>query len=166
MAKLVNSWRTVSCISECEALSNLCTETGFDLFLAAVMSKADSREIKERRLSRRRAALQFKLDCGTAVPEYFQTPKHLYRAVYHEALDLVVTVIKDRFDQRDYNKCMNWEQLLLKTAGEDAYKDDFQTATGFCGCDFDSRELDAHLSTFTHNIPRVENVTFSNKLTY
>ena len=62
---------------------------------------------------------------------------------------------------------MNCEQLLLKAAvGGDVYKDEFQTVTSFYGSDFDLRELEAHLSTFTHNIPRVENVTLSNVLVY
>ena len=37
-------------------------------------------------------------------------------------------------------------------AGGDAYKDEFQTVTSFYGSDFDPRELEAHLSTFTHKI--------------
>ena len=57
------------------------------------------------------------------------------------------------FDQRDYNVYMNCEQLLLKAvAGGDAYKDEFQTVTSFYGSDFDPRELETHLSTFTHNL--------------
>ena len=78
-----------------------------------------------------------------------------------------MSLIKDRFDQRDYNVYRNCEQLLLKAAaGVDAYKDEFQTVTCFYGSDVDPRELEAHLSTFTHNILRVENVTLSNVLAY
>ena len=130
------------------------------------MSKAEERDIEEAALPRRRA-VPGKLDCGTAAPEYFQTPKQLYRAIHYEALDLIVSLIKDRFDQRDYNVYMNCEQLHLKAAaGGDVYKDEFLTVTSFYGSDFDPRELEAHLSTFTHNIPRVENVTLSNVLAY
>ena len=90
-----------------------------------------------------------KLDCGTAAPEYFHTPKQLYRAIYYKALDLIVSLIKDRFDQHDYNVYMNYEQLLLKAAaGGDAYKDGFKTVISSYGSDFDPRELEAHLSTF------------------
>ena len=78
-----------------------------------------------------------------------------------------MSLIKDRFDQRDYNVYVNCEQLHLKAAaGGDAYKDEFQTVTSFYGSDFDPRELEAHLSTFTHNIPCLENVTLSNVLVY
>ena len=55
---------------------------------------------------------------------------------------------------------MNNEQLFLKAEGGDAYNDEFQTVTGFCDCDFDSRELETHLCTFTHNITRVEMLHF------
>ena len=87
--------------------------------------------------------------------------------ICYEALDLIVSLIKDRFNQRDYSIYMNCEQLLLKAAaGGDAYKNEFQTVTSFYGSHFDSRELEAYLSTFTHNIPRVENVTLVNVLAY
>ena len=83
------------------------------------------------------------------------------------ALDLITSLIRDRFDQRDYNVYVNCEQLLLKAAaGGDAYKDEFQTVTSFCGSDFKPRELEAYLSTFTHNISSVENITLSNVLAY
>ena len=61
---------------------------------------------------------------------------------------------------------MNYEQLLLTAAGGDAYNDEFQTVTCFYGCDFDLRELEIDICAFTHNIPRVENVTLSNVLAY
>ena len=67
-----------------------------------------------------------------------------------------MSLIKDRFDQRDYNVYMNCEQLILEATGGDAYKDKFQTVTSLYGSHHDQRELEAHLSTFTHNIPRVD----------
>ena len=123
------------------------------------MSKAEERDIEEPALPRRRA-VPAKLDCGTPAPKYFQTPKQLFRAIYCEALDLIVSLIKD-----------SCEQLLLKAAAcKDAYKDEFQTVTSFYVSDFDPdfdpRELEAHLSTFTHNILCVENETLSNVLAY
>ena len=77
-----------------------------------------------------------------------------------------MTSIKDSFGQRGYNIHMACEQLLLKAAGEDVYNDEFHTATSFYCCEFNPRELETHLSTFTHNIPRVVNVTLSNMLAY
>ena len=117
------------------------------------MSKAEDRDNEESALPRRRA-VPAKLDCGTSAPKYFQTPKQLFRAIYYEALDLIVSLIKDRFDQRDYNVYMNCEKLLSKAAaGGDVYTDEFQTVTNFYGSNFDPREQETHLSNFTHNIP-------------
>ena len=79
------------------------------------MSKAEDIYIEDPALPRRRA-VPAKLDCGTAAPEYFQTPKQLYRAIYYEAVDLIVSLLKDKFDQRDYNVYMNCQQVLLKAA--------------------------------------------------
>ena len=145
-------------------LSNL--QKKIYLFWADVMSKAEERDVEDPTLPRRRA-VPAKHDYDITAPEYFQTPTQLYRAIYYEALELIVSLIKDRFDQRDYSVYMNCEQLHLKAAaGGDAYKDEFLTVTSFYGSDFDHRELEAHLSTFTHNIPHVENVTLSNVLAY
>ena len=83
------------------------------LFWADVISKAEEGNIEEPALSRRRT-VPAKRDCGIAAPKYFQTPKQLTRAIYYEALHLIVSLIKDRFDQRDYNVYMNCEQLRLK----------------------------------------------------
>ena len=147
-------------------LSNLRSEKNY-LFWADVLSKAEERDTDEPALPRRRG-VPGKLDCGTAAPEYFMTPKLLYITIYYEALDLIVSLIKDRFDQRDYNVYMYCEQLLVKAAaGGDAYTDEFQkTVTSFYGSDFYPRELEAYLRTFTHNIPRVENETLSKVLAY
>ena len=60
-------------------LSNLRSEKQFDLFWADDMSKAEVKDIEETSLPRHRA-VPAKLVCGTAAPEYFQTPKQLYRA--------------------------------------------------------------------------------------
>ncbi|KAI0210877.1 hypothetical protein LSAT2_004345 [Lamellibrachia satsuma] len=58
------------------------------------MSKAEERDTDESALPRRRA-VPGKLDCGTAAPEYFMTPKLLYLTIYYEALNLIVSLIKD-----------------------------------------------------------------------
>ena len=75
-----------------------------------------------------------------------------------------MSLIKDRFEQRDYNIYINCEQLLLTAAGGDAYEAEFQNVTRFYGCWFEPRELDTDLSVFTHNIPRAENVILPNVL--
>ena len=48
-----------------------------------------------------------------------------------------MSFIKDRLDQRDYNRYTNCENILLKAAGGDAYKAELQTVSNCCGCDVD-----------------------------
>ena len=44
-----------------------------------------------------------KFDCETAASERTKTSKHPHRTMQCEALNLVVSFIKNRFNERDYN---------------------------------------------------------------
>ena len=103
-------------------------------------------------LPRRRSA-PARVESGKAPPEFPKTAKDRYRSIYYEAVDLIVTFIKDRFDQDDYKMYANCEQLLLKAATGDDYKNELTAVTNFYGSDFKTHELQTHLNTLTHNMP-------------
>lgn len=43
--------------------------------------------------------------------------------MYYQALDVMLSFIKDTIDQRENNICMNCEYLLIKAAGGDAHNE-------------------------------------------
>ncbi len=96
-------------------------------------------------LPRRRSA-PARVESGKAPPEFPKTAKDRYRSIYYEAVDLIMTFIKDKFDQDDYKMYANCEQLLLQAATGDDYKNELTA-------EFKTHELQTHLNTFTHNIP-------------
>ena len=46
-----------------------------------------------------------------------------YHPKYYEALDLVVNMVKSRFDQDGYKMYVNLEQLLVKATNQEEYEE-------------------------------------------
>ena len=90
-------------------LQTLRNDTNFDLFWVKVETIRKNLMLVnlKRRLPRR-------LDDGNAEPEFISDCKQYYRQQYYEALDLIISCIKDRFDQIGYKSYRNLQDLLLK----------------------------------------------------
>ena len=52
--------------------------------------------------SQKRGKVPMRYESGTAPPKYLSTPKSHYCQIFYEALDLIVHVSDDRFDQPGY----------------------------------------------------------------
>ena len=61
---------------------------------------------------KRKAPKRFEVGIGEA--EFHVNVEEHYRAIYYEALDLIIQCIDDRFNQVGYRMYMNLETLLLK----------------------------------------------------
>ena len=66
--------------------------------------------------------------------------------IYYEALDLVTSCIKNRFDQQDYLVHSACERLLLKAVNGGDFHEDINAVVEFYGSDF-SRESLSILAT-------------------
>ena len=73
--------------------------------------------------------------------------KDEYRPVYFEALDLAVTSILGRFDQKGFKTYSNVEQLLFKACEGQCLKDELDQVCTFFYGDFNKGELIAELFT-------------------
>ena len=77
------------------------------------------------------------------------TPKSHYRCMYLGVLDNVIQCIKDRFNQPDFQKYMNLQELLLKSVrnaknGEKCEKE-LESVKGLYKGDFNAYSLDSQL---------------------
>lgn len=72
----------------------------------------------------RRRKVPVRYQVGASEGQYPETPKALYRQRYFECLDLMVTFIRDRFNQPDYCVLKNLEDLLLKSARNEEYQEE------------------------------------------
>ena len=83
---------------------------------------------------------------GTTQPEFQSSVEDSYRMIYYEALDLVTSCIKNRFDQQDYLVHSACERLLLKAVNGGDFHEDINAVVEFYGSDF-SRESLSILAT-------------------
>ncbi|XP_042232507.1 zinc finger MYM-type protein 1-like [Homarus americanus] len=143
-------------------LTSLQTEDKFELFWANVSAKAKENYIEEPKLPQH----THHFEDEQATPKYQDTPKRLYRAVYNDAIHLLVSCVMDRLERYDYKIYKSCEQLLLKAASGLDYTDDFCSVTSFYLSDFVEEDLQTQLSTLTHNMSHLGAVTLSVVLTY
>ncbi|XP_042208920.1 zinc finger MYM-type protein 1-like isoform X2 [Homarus americanus] len=143
-------------------LTSLQTEDKFELFWANVTTKAKENYTEDPKLPQHTHCFADE----QATPECPDAPKRIYRAVYYEAIHLLVSCVEDRFERHDYKIYKSCEQLLLKAASGLDYTDDFHSVTSFYGSDFVKEDLQTHLSTLTHNRSHVGVVTLSVVLAY
>ena len=88
-------------------------EESFDLFWIKVSKMAEDVEVNEPVLPKRRKMPKCFED-GAAAVEFPSSPKHMYRQLYFEALDLLVQAILDRFDQPGYGMYRCYKTFSLK----------------------------------------------------
>ena len=84
---------------------------------------------------------------GSASAKFAVPLKEEYRRVYFEALDLAVTSIRGRFDQKGFKTFSNVEQLLFKACGGQCIKEELDLVCTFFSDDFNKEDLLAELST-------------------
>ena len=70
-----------------------------------------------------------------------------YRKHYYEASDLAINNIKQRFNQKDYAKYTNSQELLLKAVKIVNFDGEFNSVVEFYKDDFDSMVLKTQLVT-------------------
>lgn len=86
-----------------------------------------------------------RLEVGSAEAFYPSTAKDFYSQQYFECLDFIFNAIKDRFDQPGYKTLKQLENLLLKAARGEEYKEELSFAIDHYGDDFTSSSLTAQL---------------------
>ncbi|XP_065886227.1 zinc finger MYM-type protein 1-like [Dysidea avara] len=94
-------------------LQTMRSESSFSLFWQVLSIKAQKLNIGEPTLPRKRKAPKI-FEVGIGEAGFHVNVEEHYRAIYYEALDLIIQCIDDRFDQVGYRMYMNLETLLLK----------------------------------------------------
>lgn len=82
-------------------------------------------------------------ETGSAEWEFAVSPKAHYRQIYYE-VDLIVSCIRNRFDQPGYQVYHNLQELLLKADYEE-----YAFVTKFYGNDFDLVALKTQLTLYS-----------------
>ena len=67
--------------------------------------------------------------------------------MYFEALNLAVTSIRSRFDQKGFETFSSVEQLLFKACGGKSFEEELDVVCNFFYDDYNKEDLVAELST-------------------
>ena len=151
---------TISCRGE-SCCSPHMWYTEFTKFWDSVQTKLNDVDVGEPVLPRRRKTPR-RLEVGRGEPHFPETVQDYYRAQYFEALDLLISCIKDRFDQPGYRIYSKLETLLLNASNGVEFMAEFDEVMRLYDKDFDWKLLKSQLEILkTHFSDRSEPVRLS-----
>ena len=139
-----------------ETMISIRNDEIYDLFWDLVNKKASNRGANSPTMPRKKRApdrLNEYFGYGPAEPSSSSGPEDIYRKHYYEALDLAINSMKQRFNQKDYAKYANSQELLLKAAKKVNFDSEFNSIIEFYKDDFDSMVLKTQLVTLGSIIP-------------
>ena len=113
-----------------EVLKRMRTDQNFKLFWKLSRSTQTLLNVDDPVLQRKRKRPRFSED-GPTEHFLFDTTELFYKQIYFEYLDVVVSALKDRFQQCDYSLYANMEQLLIKVCSKTDYSHDLRDVTEF-----------------------------------
>ena len=146
-------------------LQSIRSDANFDLFWSKVTRMASDCEVEDPVLPRRRKRPR-RYEDGSAEGHFPTDVKSFYRSIYFEALDLVTSAIKARFDQPGYQVYSKLEALLVNGANNEEFSEELIFVTEFYKDDFDSAQLEMQLKVMSSNLPQVPPNDFSSVLNY
>ena len=119
----------------------------FDLFWKRTLKWREELRASEPTLPRKRKVTDhFQRVSGPQSSQHFHdTPKDRYRQLYFEVFDLAINCIKDRFDQPDYKKYIDLQEVLLKAIKGENWDSHFQAICKFYKGDFNSSSAKAQI---------------------
>ena len=132
-----------------DTLHSLRMEESYDLFWIKVGTVAGAVDInvEEPQLPRQHKTPR-RFDDGLTGGYFHDTPKTFYRQFYYEAIDNIISSLKNRFDQLGYDVYCKLEQLLVKASLKEDFKAPFEFVCSFYKDDFQPDLLHAQLLTF------------------
>ena len=129
-----------------DTLCSLRTEESYNLFWEKATTVAKSVDVGKPEVPRQRKVPK-RYDDGLATATFHDSPKLFYRLLYYEAIDNIVSGLKNRFEQPWYKVYCNLEQLLTKACQGKDFEEEFQFICSFYTDDFQPELLRAQLLT-------------------
>ena len=132
-----------------KTLESMRSDEAFKMFFARVEVDRKSTGTDEATLPRKRKA-PARFEIGTGVGHQHESVEDLYRCQYFEAIDLVITGIKERFNQPGYCMYRNLEELLMHAANQKDYSRQLDEVVSFYTDDVQPQLLQAQLQIFAN----------------
>ena len=105
-------------------LQSIRSENEFNLFWNKVKQFGEKHKIEKPHLPHRKN-IPNRYVIGKAAGEHPENVEEEYRRQYFAALDSIITCIKERFEQKDYEMYATLEQLLIKAILGESFEEDW-----------------------------------------
>ena len=89
------------------------------------------------------------------------TPEEYFRGHYFDTLDLIITSIKDRFNQPAFVAFLNLEQLLLNIINESNYDSELEYVKNIYKDDIDTAQIKAEVFSMSTMFKETSCANFS-----
>ena len=116
-----------ACVTTLESIRS---ENEFNLFWNKVKQLAEKHKVNEPHLPPRKN-IPNRYMIGKTGGEHPENVEEEYQRQYYTALDSVITCIKERFEQKDYEMYATLEQLLIKAILSESFEEELQKVIGF-----------------------------------
>ena len=134
-------------------MESIRSDQNFILFYEKVKKFAHDHDVNEPSLPRKRKPrMTIENYFSTTESDHPYTPEDEYRRKYFEAIDLVVSCIKNRFDF-DFEIYALCEQFLVKAANKKSFTTEFEKITNFYADGFKPNTLETQLKTLPFILP-------------
>ena len=135
-------------------LESLCSDHNFKLLYKRVKKFAHHHDVDE-------PSLSGKCKPRMTIENYFSTTESVhpdtaedeYRMKYFEPIDLVISCIKNRFDQDDFEMYVLCGELLVKAANKESITIEFEKITNHCPDDSKLNALETQLKRLLFTLP-------------
>ena len=124
----------------CQTLERIRDNKCYDLFWERALRLQNDLDVDEPELPRMRKPPR-RYEIGSGESDFHNSAKDYFKVHYYEALDLIVNLIQQRFDQPGYGIYRSLQDLLIKAAHSEDFSSEFDSVVQFYGSDFDSSSL-------------------------
>ena len=119
-------------------------------FFEKVRAPAGKLEIDDPRLPGKRKVSNY-YEEGEPPAEFVSTVEEHYSQILHQAIDMFVNCIHNKFQRKDYIETLQaMEMLLLKAFREDDFGHELQQMSSFFSSDLDKFKLETQLKILIH----------------
>ena len=136
-----------------QTLQSLRSEQNFRHFWSTTVQKAKDLCIHDPVLPRKRRAPR-RYEVGSGEGSFEEDVQVHYRRIFYEALDLIISCIKNRFEQPGYQVYRKLEDLVVKAAKKEVYDEELEFVCNFYGQDFNREQLKMQLAIMANSLPQ------------
>ena len=135
-----------------KTLEGIGSNDAFEAFWKVTLIRREKLAIDAPVLPRQRR-LPARYSEGEQLPQYPTNVDEYFKQIYFNAIDSIVSIIRERFNQDGFQKYVLLENLLLPAWNKESYQNELQSVCDFYKDDLNKELLDTQLMILQTNKP-------------